>query len=228
MSFKSFNQEQRDGRTHSQGNRVSLGTALALTERMSRSGRTLRRSAALVGALCFFVFALPCRANDTQSFDYRLHGGDQILVGVYDDPKMVPVKITITPDGKFSFPLIGTVVAAGKTIDQLRAEMEGKLKKYITAPVVILTVTEVAGNVAYVIGQVNKPGSFVMNPEINVLQALTLAGGTSPFAKLDGIIILRNSPGGQRVLRFRYNQVAGGRELEQNVPLESGDVVVVP
>ncbi len=195
---------------------------------MSGPGRTRSSSALFACALWLCTHALVTRGEDLQPQDYRLHGGDHILVGVYDDPKMPPAHITITPDGKFSFPLIGTVVAAGKTVDQLRSEMEGKLKKYITAPVVTLAVEEVAGNVAYVIGQVNKPGAFVMNPQINVLQALTLAGGTGPFAKLDSIMILRNSPSGQRVLRFRYNQVAGGRDLDQNIPLQSGDVVVVP
>jgi polysaccharide export outer membrane protein len=82
--------------------------------------------------------------------------------------------------------------------------------------------------VAYVIGQVNKPGAIVMNPAVNILQALSIVGGGNPYAKLDSIIVIRNSPGGQRVLNFHYGQVSSGRSLEQNVQLESGDVVVVP
>jgi polysaccharide export outer membrane protein len=80
----------------------------------------------------------------------------------------------------------------------------------------------------YVIGQVNKPGAFVMNPQINVLQALSIAGGTTPFAAVNDIIVIRSSKTGQRVLPFRYNEVSKGRNLEQNVLLESGDVVIVP
>jgi polysaccharide export outer membrane protein len=67
-----------------------------------------------------------------------------------------------------------------------------------------------------------------MNPTINVLQALTMVGGTNPYAKLDSIIIIRSSAGGQRVLPFRYGAVSSGKDLNQNVQLESGDVVVVP
>lgn len=160
--------------------------------------------------------------------DYKIHGGDRLLVGVYDDPKMPPMDITVTPDGRFSFPLLGSLIAGGKTPEQLRVEMEGKLKKYVAEPVVTVTVTEVKGNVAYVIGQVQKPGSIEMNPAVTVLQALSIAGGGNPYAKMDSIIIIRNSPGGQRVLNFRYGQVSAGRNLEQNVELESGDVVVVP
>jgi len=141
---------------------------------------------------------------------------------------MPPTDITVTPDGKFNFPLLGSVIAGGKTPEQLRTEMEVKLRKYVAEPVVTVTVTEVKGNVAYVIGQVNKPGPIVMNPAVNVLQALSVVGGGNPYAKLDSIIVIRNSAGGQRVLNFHYGQVSSGKNLEQNVQLESGDVVVVP
>lgn len=167
-------------------------------------------------------------AAQTSTTDYHIHAGDKILIGLYDDPKMQPVEITVAPDGKLAFPLIGVISAGGKTVDQLRVEMETKLKKFVSEPVVTVAVTQVLGNVGYVIGQVNKPGSFIMNPTINVLQALSLAGGGNPYAKMDGIIVIRSSPGGQRVLNFHYSQVASGRNLEQNVQLEAGDVVVVP
>ena len=107
-------------------------------------------------------------------------------------------------------------------------EIEGRLQKFIPEPVVTVTVEEVAGNRAFVVGQVNKPGMFVMNPQLNVLQALALAGGATPFAKLDGIIILRGSGASQTALPFRYSQVTEGKSLGQNIMLESGDVIVVP
>ncbi len=160
--------------------------------------------------------------------DYLLHPGDKVVVGVYDDPKLLPQEITITPDGKISFPLIGEMMAAGKTTAQVRVEMETKLKKFISDPVATVIVTDVKGNVVYVVGQVNKPGSIIMNPTINVLQALSMVGGTNPYAKLDSIIVIRSSGGTQRVLPFRYGQVSSGKDLAQNVQLESGDVVVVP
>ncbi len=160
--------------------------------------------------------------------DYKIHAGDQLLVGVYDDPKMPPITVIVAPDGKISFPLIGILVAGGKTPEQLRVEMDTKLRKFVAEPVVTVSLTDVKGNVAYVIGQVAKPGVIVMNPAVNVLQALSIAGGGNPYAKMDNIIIIRNALGGQRVLNFRYGQVASGKELQQNVQLESGDVVVVP
>jgi len=160
--------------------------------------------------------------------DYRLHPGDKVIVGVYDDPKLLPQEITVTPDGKISYPLAGEIIAGGKTVEQVRLELQDKLKKYISDPIATVIVTDTKGNVVYVIGQVNKPGSIIMNPTINVLQALSVAGGGNPYAKLDGIIVIRSSPSGQRVLPFRYGAVSSGKDLAQNVQLESGDVVVVP
>jgi polysaccharide export outer membrane protein len=67
-----------------------------------------------------------------------------------------------------------------------------------------------------------------MNPRVDVMQALSMAGGTTPFAELNDIKILRRTGSGQTVLPFRYSDVARGRNLEQNIMLISGDVVVVP
>jgi polysaccharide biosynthesis/export protein len=79
-----------------------------------------------------------------------------------------------------------------------------------------------------VIGQVTKSGEFIVNPSVNVMQALSMAGGTTAFASLNNIIVLRRTPGGQAALPFHYNDVVHGKELQQNVELQAGDVVVVP
>jgi polysaccharide export outer membrane protein len=178
----------------------------------------------LLGALTLVSASIHAQALP----DYHLHPGDKVIVGVYDDPKLLPQEITVTPDGKISYPLAGEIIAGGKTVEQVRLELQEKLKKYISDPIATVIVTDTKGNVVYVIGQVNKPGSIIMNPTINVLQALSVAGGGNPYAKLDGIIVIRSTAGGQRVLPFRYGAVSSGKDLAQNVQLESGDVVVVP
>jgi polysaccharide export outer membrane protein len=160
--------------------------------------------------------------------DYRLHPGDKVIIGVYDDPKLLPQEMIVAPDGKISYPMVGELMAGGKTVEQVRLELQSRLKKYIADPIATVIVTDVKGNVVYVVGQVTKPGAITMNPTINVLQALSVAGGANPYAKLDSIIIIRSTGGTQRVLPFRYGAVASGRDLQQNVQLESGDVVVVP
>ncbi len=159
--------------------------------------------------------------------DYRLHAGDKIHVSVWKEVDLQR-PVTIRPDGKFSFPLAGELQAAGRTADELRADIENRLKKYIPEPVVTVTVEDVLGHRVYVIGQVNKPGMLLMNPKLNVLQALSLAAGTTAFAKLDDIIVIRGTGAEQKSIPFRYSQVAEGKSLGQNILLESGDVVVVP
>jgi len=159
--------------------------------------------------------------------DYKLHAGDKIEVSVWKEVDLIR-KVTVRPDGRFTFPLTGDIQASGRSADEIRTDIEARLKRYIPEPVVTVTVEDVQGNRVYVIGQVTRPGMFVMNPQVNVLQALSLAGGTTPFAKLDSISVLRSSGTTQKTLPFRYSQVVEGKGLEQNITLESGDVVVVP
>lgn len=187
----------------------------------------VRRAVAWALAATLGLSALDALPQTTLP-DYRIHPGDKMIVGVYDDPKLLPQELTVTPDGKIGFPMIGEVVVGGKTVEQVRLDLAARLKKYIAEPIPTVVVTDVKGNVVYVIGQVNKPGSITMNPTINVIQALSIAGGGNPYAKLDSIIVIRSTPTGQKILPFKYGAVASGRDLEQNVQLESGDVVVVP
>jgi polysaccharide export outer membrane protein len=194
----------------------------------STAGRGLSFGPFMRAAIAILLAAAAAPLFAQTAPDYRLHPGDKVVVGVYDDPKLLPQEMTVTPDGKISYPLVGEMTVGGKTIGQVRTEMETKLKKYISDPVATVIVTDVKGNVVYVVGQVNKPGSIIMNPTINVLQALSMVGGTNPYAKLDSIIVIRSSGGTQRILPFKYGQVSSGNHLEQNVELESGDVVVVP
>jgi polysaccharide export outer membrane protein len=171
---------------------------------------------------------IAARGEQPVAADYRLHPGDKLEVSVWKETELQKPAVVISPDGKFYIPLAGDIVAAGRTVAEVRQEIENRLKKYIPEPVVTVGISEVGGNVAYVIGQVTKPGAFVMNPAITVLQALSLAGGTTPFAKLNDIVVIRGSQGARRSLPFRYGEVSAGKDLAQDVTLESGDVVVVP
>ena len=159
--------------------------------------------------------------------DYKLHAGDKIQVSVWKEVDLQRL-VVIRPDGKFSFALTGEVQAAGRTPDAIRVDIENRLKKYIPEPVVTVTVEETAGNRIFVIGQVNKAGVYVMNPQVNVSTALNLAAGTTAFAKRYTSSVIRGTGNSQTVLPFRYSQVTEGKALGQNIMLESGDVVVVP
>ena len=183
----------------------------------------------LLGAL----YALPSAgvwvtpAHSQQLPDYTLSPGDQLEISVWKEPDLTKTVI-VRPDGKFSVPLAGEINAVGRTLVQVQADITTRLLKYIPEAVVTATLVQLEGNRVYVIGQVNKPGSYVMNPRYNVLQALSVAGGLTPFAGANDIIILRGTGPKRQVLPFKYGDVSKGRSLEQNISLEAGDVVVVP
>ncbi|HUO66081.1 MAG TPA: polysaccharide biosynthesis/export family protein [Gammaproteobacteria bacterium] len=159
---------------------------------------------------------------------YQIQPGDVLQISVWREEDL-KLEVLVRPDGGFSFPLAGDMTALGKTVEDLRKEIADRLVRYIPDLVVTVAVKEINGNKVYVIGQVNKPGVFVMNPRVDVMQALSIAGGTTPFAKLDDIFVLRRSGETNQIrLPFRFNDVVKGRGLEQNVLLLSGDVVVVP
>lgn len=180
----------------------------------------------LAGSLLLAVPHGPAGAQQPDG-DYRLQPGDTIEVSVWKEVDLQRVLI-VRPDGKFSMALVGEMQAAGRTADDIRKEVEKRLQVFIPEPVVTVTVQEVGGNRIYLIGQVRKPGAIVMNPRLNVMQALSLAEGGTPFAKLDDIVIIRGTGNEQRVIRFKYSRVAQGEDLNQNILLESGDVVIVP
>jgi len=123
---------------------------------------------------------------------------------------------------------VGNVSAKGKTAQQLQEEIATRLRKYIPDPNVSVSVKKVAGYKIFIIGRVNKPGEIVVGRFIDVIQALTLAGGLTPFADDDNIRILRKEDGKETVIMFDYADVRKGRRLEQNIMLKSGDVIIVP
>ncbi len=137
-------------------------------------------------------------------------------------------EVLVRPDGGLSFPLVGDVIAEGRTIKQLNDEITAKLKAYIPDPVVTVSLKQILGNIVYVLGRVNRPGEFQFIRKIDVMQALSKAGGMTPYAEVDKIKILRRTGDLLQAILFNYGEVEKGAKLEQNILLESGDVVVVP
>lgn len=161
------------------------------------------------------------------SADYQLQPGDVLSVQVWKETDL-QAEVLIRPDGWMSFPLAGEMRAAGRSVDEVRADLEIRLRKLVPDAVVTVSLKLNAGNRIYVIGKVQRPGDFPLNRPTDVMQALSLAGGATPFADLDAIRILRRDGGRQMAIPFRYDDVARGRDLAQNIVLQSGDTVVVP
>lgn len=158
---------------------------------------------------------------------YNVLPGDVLQVSVWKEPEL-QMEVLVRPDSAFSFPLAGEISTHGRSVAELQVELSNRLGRYISNPVVTVSVTNVLGNKVYVIGQVNNPGEFVVNPRVDVMQALSMAGGLTAFADTNSIKILRRTSARQIAIPFRYNDVLKGRNLEQNVVLQPGDIVVVP
>ena len=159
--------------------------------------------------------------------DYKINPGDILSISVWREADLQR-EVLVRPDGKFSFPLAGDVQAAGNSVEEIRTLLTERLSRLIPDLVVSVAATQINGNKVYVIGQVNRPGDFIANPRVDVLQALTLAGGVTPFAEVNDIRILRRDAEGLQSLEFRYRDIEKGKRLEQNIILQAGDVIIVP
>ncbi len=158
---------------------------------------------------------------------YRLQPGDVLQVVVWKETDLQS-EVLIRPDGGISFALAGDLQAAGLTTAELRSELETRVRKLVPDAVITVSVKAPNGNQIFVIGKVNRPGGFPLLRPTDVMQALSLAGGATPFASTNHIHVLHRDGSHQTSIRFRYGDVARGRHLEQNILLQSGDTVIVP
>ncbi len=178
--------------------------------------------------LCFI--SAPYSASHAAESDtdiYKLQPGDILQVSVWKEEDMSS-PVVVRPDGRINFPLVGEVKASGNSVEDLRKLITEKLKKYIPDPVVSVSIQQLSGNIVYVIGKVNRPGPFPIVRNVDVMQALSMAGGTATYAALNKIKILRRENGALTAIPFEYGDVEKGKNLEQNIILKAGDVVVVP
>lgn len=173
------------------------------------------------------VLAQQAAPADTAQGTYPVNAGDIIEVLVWKEENLQK-QVVVRPDGFFSFPLTGDIRAEGRTIEAIRSDITAQIARYIPDPVVSVSIFEPRGSKVYVIGQVNRPGEFPINRYVDVIQALSMAGGTTPFAKLDEIRILRREGGTQTATNFAYSDIAAGKRLQQNIVLKPGDTVLVP
>jgi len=158
---------------------------------------------------------------------YWIGPGDQLNIEVWKDPTLTRL-VTVLPDGKVAFPMVGEIVAAGKTVAQLQKEIEGRLSLYVKDVVVTVEVRQLNSLQIYVLGSVRTPGRIALTSNVDVLQAMALAGGPDQFAKLSRIRIIRREGGKTVIIPFDYDDVIAGKHLESNILLRRGDVIVVP
>ena len=158
---------------------------------------------------------------------YGMQPGDVLQISVWREPEL-DREVQVSPDGFVAYPLIGEVPVAGLSVEEVRVEILRRLTEVVPRAVVTVSLKEMRGNRVYVLGKVNRPGVYPYFDSLDVMQALSLAGGGARFAELDQIRIIRRDGARQTSIAFDYDQVQRGERLDQNVQLRSGDIVLVP
>lgn len=197
---------------------------------------------ALWAALLLAMAAVPARAQDTKQQsnaeanakapatsdpNYRIGPQDVLDIDVWKEAELTR-SVPVRPDGKISLPLLNDVQAAGLTPTQLSEEITTELKKFITDPQVTVIVTQINSQRVYILGEMTRPGAYPLLPGMTVLQALSSAGGFTPFANMRKIYVLRNEGGKQEKFPFNYKDVVKGKNADENIVLRAGDQIVVP
>jgi len=159
--------------------------------------------------------------------DFVIGESDVLNINVWKEPE-ISQSVVVRPDGKISLPLIGEVLVRGLTPVQTQTLLTNKLQSILTNPQVTVTVTEIRSRVAFITGEVGKPGAYPLLVPTTILQLITNAGGLGQFANKKGIFLLRTVDGKQQRFPFNYSHVIKGEKPEQNILLHPGDTVVVP
>ncbi len=187
-----------------------------------------------IALLAFLIAAVVPRLAIAQDESlYRINGGDTLHISVYGE-KDLDRDVAVEPDGGIAFPLVGNLNARGLTLSELQRKVAdalraGNMLPNVTDPEVTVSLVKSTGNSFSVIGQVKQPGTFIADTQVDVMQALSLAGGLTPFASKSRIIVLRRDGAGlQKKIPFDYSAVEDGDNLNTNIMLQGGDVVVVP
>ena len=180
----------------------------------------------LILLLGFVVSAGTAGAQAPDS-SYRIGPNDILNIYVWKEKELTQ-DVTVLPDGRISFPLIGEVVAQGHTVTDLKKAITDKLQNFVTAPEVTVIVKETRSQVVYTIGKLMRPGPYPLAPNMTVMQALSAAGGFTEWADTKNILIVRREGGKETQLRFNFKEFTAGEKLEQNILLKPGDTLVVP
>ncbi|MBW1613167.1 MAG: hypothetical protein B6I32_07980 [Desulfobacterium sp. 4572_20] len=152
---------------------------------------------------------------------------DVLEIQVWKEPDFSR-QVLVRPDGKITLPLIGDIPASGMNTMGLKALLTEKLEDFVSKPEVTVIVLESHSKNFYIIGKINQPGTYPLNPDMTVLQAISVAGGLAEWADKDSIRIIRRSDGKEEILPFDYDKVITGKKLEQNILLKPNDTIVVP
>jgi polysaccharide biosynthesis/export protein len=182
----------------------------------------------LILLLGFLVSAGTAGAQaPVQDSDYKIGPNDVLTIFVWKETELTR-DVTVMPDGKITYPLIGEIMAQGQTASELKKAIADKLQNFVTAPEVTVIVKQSLSQVIYSIGKLTRPGPYPLAPNMTVMQAISAAGGFTDWADTKNILIVRREGGKETQIKFNYKEFTSGEKLEQNILLKPGDTLVVP
>lgn len=159
--------------------------------------------------------------------DYVI-GADDVLQVHFWREQDLSTEVVVRPDGRISLPLLRDVSAMGLTPDELGGRIQALAATYLENPNVTVSVKQINSRRVFITGEVAKPGTYAMGSPITVLQLIALAGGLTPYAKQDRIVIMRTTKEGTQTFRFDYKKASQLKDLQSNILLMPGDTVLIP
>ena len=197
-----------------------------------------QRTRPLIGGLaavflCLFATVSPAPAAPKEEpppaaapGEFIIGVEDRLTISVWREQDLTRT-VTVRPDGKIGFPLIGDVQAAGKTPRELDTEVTSALARFIKEPVVAVLVEEINHFKVFVLGEVHTQGQLVLRQPTRLLQALALAGGLTQYADKSNVVLVRTEDGRESRMRVDYRKLVTGDRPESNYDLKPGDTIIV-
>jgi len=177
-------------------------------------------------SLCFLVFstALPVQLSAAQ--DYHIGVGDLLEIEVYNEPDLTK-EVRVLTDGKISLPLLGQIMAAGQTVQDLQDKVRELLAaKYLVSPQVTVFVKEFSS--IFVFGEVKSPGSFPLTGKMTVFEAITYAGGFTDVANPSKVKVIRMEGDQQTSFEVNISNLTKQGSRDNDPDLQANDRVIVP
>jgi polysaccharide export outer membrane protein len=189
---------------------------------------SFRASLTLIVAFAFFAgFPGNSRAESIMN-EYRIGNGDILEIVTWKELDFSRDEVLVRLDGRISFPLLNDIQAQGRTVLDLKNEIETKLKDYIATPIVTVTLRTATSKKFYILGEVAGTGEYDLVKGLTVLQAFARAGGFTEWASKKEIILMRKEKGQEKIYRVNYNDIIEGDDLSQNIAIQADDTIIVP
>ncbi|RTZ95687.1 MAG: polysaccharide export protein [Deltaproteobacteria bacterium] len=190
-----------------------------------------KRSLHIFSLLLILLFLSPHVSSGQEKAiqaPYKIGPGNVLEIVTWKEPDFSRPQVLVRNDGMITFPLLNDIQAAGRTTLELKADIEKRLKNYVSSPVVTVTVRTPTVKKFYILGEVVNTGEYDLNRNLTVLQAFALAGGFTEWASKKEIILLRNENGKEKIIRVNYKNIVKGKDFSQNIQLKNNDTIIVP